>query len=164
MDTSISSLKHKRLATADQELATEIRKHVANIVNALKPVLKSVCAPVPVVLSKPREDWNLMDLKTLPRGLVLGPASEHEDEDTTLFLDEDGTFFTGKYVPSRHLPMHGKVLAYYIGLERFAKDQWAQLPLGVLIDRLIDAISSVEKTREQQLASILNRLEFLERL
>jgi len=178
MDTSNSSSSkdfrvydlQKSWSAADSELAEKVQKVMATLIEKLKPVLRYLTVPVPVL------DFDVEENCNRPNLHIVNPYSGHRAIELfeiegirqgtveMLFLREDGKFFTAIRCPFHPHQMH------YHG-RRIQQDNifisastWELAPFEKLIASLNGVLRQAEEKRQQHLQSIRERREKLDEI
>ena len=157
MDTSISveGKSYEGLMTSgfaeEKELAEKMAKVVDEIVTEIKPVLKYVSQPIPLLEDDQHCPSRVPRLDT--RGVEIDRIRESGSGITRcIFLGEDGKFFTSKLCSGGH----------YQGQSGNMHYSWQLVPLEKLIEGLQKIFQAATQKREHHLASIRERSEKLD--
>lgn len=152
----------------DRELAKEVTTVVATLIEKLKPILRYIAAPVPVV-----KEWSDRDCRNLnfhyvnpyssgyravmfPKDILVPELKSCVQYYVKLFLDQNGQFFTAKVCQwSRQEHYH---------LQRSEGDEWKYIILEELMQILQQTLLQTEEKREQHLQDIRDRREKLDKI
>ena len=164
MDTSIS-VEHKSYADLvssdfqeEKELAKKLAEVVYKIMAEIKPVLKYVSQPIPLL----HETEHRSNGRTYTRGVEID-SIEHEPGGgiTHVFLLEDGRFLGAKAcnileTPADHLHYHYSHSVTQDG------SPWKLIPLEKLVEQLQGIFKVATEKREKHLSSIRERAQKLD--
>lgn len=158
MDTSISveGKSYEGLMTSgfaeEKELAEKMAKVVEEIVAEIRPVLKYVSQPIPLLEETEHNPDRVARFDE--RGVEIYTVT-FESGDKCVFLGEDGKFFAAKacYTNGWH---------HYHGRSGDMQYSWQLVPLEKLIEGLQKIFQAATQKREHHLASVRERSEKLD--
>ncbi len=171
MDTSNSfrvyDLKRSQFSE-DLELVTKAREIMVALVTKLKPLLRHIAVPVPVVDYGPDEcskpNFHVVNPYGSYRAIKLfeieGVDQGLED---TLFLDEGGGFFTAWQCRSSQ-PQKNHYHNQDKDVFTSREESWELAPFDKLIASLNEAFRQGEEKRQQYLQGIKERREMMDEI
>jgi len=151
----------------DWALARQAEAVMAELIKELKPILRYVAVPVPVmetVITTRCEDPNIHIVNPYSgyRSVNLTEDREIPGAGTkTLFLKEDGTFFVATKCPAKSQPMHF----------HFNRDEknpngytWQEFSFEKLITALKGCLQEATEKRQQHLSALSQRSAMLDKI
>ena len=149
----------------DHELANRAIEVIGKLIEELKPVLRYIVAPVPVVDECTDADCLMPNFRRYMnvygaghRAIIFLPSIQLFD---ALFIDQNGSFFTANKCSNVSANFH-----YHPRLKRAEREPsaWQYVYFGLLLNFLRVALKAAEQKKEEHLESIRVRREKLDKI